>query len=102
MLTISSTTVNTDKSASEVYNFLLDLNNLEELMPEDRMEKWTSTDSTCRFSIKNLSSIGMKLKSSEPSSMIVLESDGKNPFSFTLAIHISDDPSNAESHFVFD
>lgn len=102
MLTISSTKVTTSKSTREVFDFLLDLNNLEKLMPKDRMDKWISTNNTCRFSIKNLSSIGMKLKSSEASSAIVLESDGKNPFSFTLTIHISDDSANAESHFVFE
>ena len=102
MLTITSTKVSTSKSNSEIFEFLKDLNNLEKLMPKDRMEKWTSTETTCRFSIKNLASIGMKLKTSESFSTIVLESDGKNPFSFTLTIHISEESSNAESYFTFD
>lgn len=102
MLTIQSATVSSGKSSEEVFNFLKDLNNLEKLMPAEKVEKWESTDSTCRFAIKNLASIGMKLDGVTAPTEIKLASDGKNPFSFTLTISISNDPANAESFFVFE
>lgn len=101
MLTIESTKVDVAKSAQEVYDFLIDLNNLEKLMPQDRIEYWKSTEDTCRFGIKNLSSIGMKVKESTAPNQIVLESDGKNPFTFSLTIYINGD-SAVNSYFVFE
>ncbi|MFT4752881.1 MAG: hypothetical protein ACI85Q_000417 [Salibacteraceae bacterium] len=102
MLTIESSKVNVNRDSLAVYNFLLDLNNLEKLMPEDRVEFWKSTEDTCRFGIKNLSSIGMKMKESISPDKIILESDGKNPFLFTLTIFINKVGNETNSYFVFE
>tara|TARA_R110002050_G_scaffold200591_1_gene335506 strand:+ start:51332 stop:51733 length:402 start_codon:yes stop_codon:yes gene_type:complete len=101
MLNIESTTVLVNKTQQEVYDFLIDLNNLEKLMPEDRIEYWKSTDSTCRFGIKNLASIGMRHKELITPNKIILESDGKNPFDFTLTIFIDTDTDGVKSYFEF-
>jgi carbon monoxide dehydrogenase subunit G len=102
MLTIESTQVDVPKGNQEVFDFLNDLNNLEKLMPQERIEFWKSTDTTCRFGIKNLSSIGMKIKETEAPNKITLESDGKNPFTFTLTIFIEPKEANTHSYFVFE
>jgi len=102
MLTIESKKVEVNQSPKAVFDFLADLNNLEKLMPEDRVDNWRSTAETCRFTIKNLSTIGMKHKSLESPNKIVLESDGKNPFPFTLTILVSDNGDKAASNFVFE
>ena len=102
MLTIESNKVDVNQSANTVFEFLSDLNNLEKLMPEGRVENWRSTNETCRFAIKNLATIGMKHKSVETPSKIVLESDGKNPFPFTLTILVESNNDNCKSYFVFD
>ena len=102
MLTIESKKVDVNQSPKAVFDFLADLNNLEKLMPVDRVEKWRSTTDTCRFAIKNLATIGMKHKSLESPDKIVLESDGKNPFDFTLTVLVSNNGDKATSHFVFE
>lgn len=102
MLIIESSKVDVSHSSQVVYDFLLDLNNLEKLMPQDRIEFWKSTDTTCRFGIKNLSSIGMKIKEGLAPNKIVLESDGKNPFTFTLTIFINENDAGVNSYFVFE
>lgn len=102
MLTIESLKVGVNQDTESVFKFLSDLNNLEKLMPQDRVEYWKSTDTTCRFGIKKLSSIGMKHKELNAPTQIILESDGKNPFPFTLTIHIQEDGKNVTSYFVFD
>lgn len=102
MLTIESTKVNVSQSQENVFSFLSDLNNLEKLMPQDRIEYWKSTETTCRFGIKKLSSIGMKIKELNTPDQIILESDGKNPFSFTLTIHVNVNGDSVSSYFVFD
>jgi carbon monoxide dehydrogenase subunit G len=102
MFTVESKKVNVSKSATEVFDFLADLNNLQKLIPADKMDNWRSTKETCRFTIKNLSTIGMKHKELVSPSKIILESDGKNPFDFTLSIFVSDKDGNTESNFVFE
>lgn len=102
MLTIESTKVDVSKTSQEVFDFLINLNNLEKLMPQDRIEYWKSTDDTCRFGIKNLSSIGMKTKESTAPNQIVLASDGKNPFTFTLTIFIKEETNLTNTYFVFE
>jgi carbon monoxide dehydrogenase subunit G len=102
MLTIESNKVNVNNSQQEVFDFLADLNNLEKLMPQDKLEYWKSTDTTCRFGIKNLASIGMKHEELTAPSQIKLVSDGKNPFTFTLTIFIQTDGDTVTSFFEFE
>ena len=102
MLTIESNKVNVNHSAQEVFDFIVDLNNLEKLMPPERVEYWKSTDTTCRFGIKNLASIGMKHLELISPNKIVLESDGKNPFTFKLNIFIKEVNDSVESYFEFE
>ena len=101
MLTIESKKVIVPQTELAVFNFLSDLNNLEKLMPTDRIEKWRSTNDTCRFAIKNLGTIGMKRKELVSPNKIILESDGKNPFEFTLTINVESINDKVESFFIF-
>lgn len=102
MLTIESKTVRVNHTPQEVFNFLSDLNNLEKLMPEGKIEHWKSTNDSCRFGIKNLATIGMKHKELDTPNTITLKSDGKNPFDFTLTIYIKDQTDRVDSYFVFE
>jgi carbon monoxide dehydrogenase subunit G len=101
MVTIESKKIEVSHSPLEVFHFLRDINNLEKLMPKDRVEHWQSTSETCRFSIKNLATIGMKVKDSVPGERIILESDGKNPFPFELTIFIGESNQKTQAYFVF-
>lgn len=71
-------------------------------MPEDRVENWTSTTDTCSFQIKGLARIGMRIAERNEPSLIHIVSDGKNPFDFTLNIHLDGQEAQTEGHFVFD
>lgn len=101
MLTIESAKSNPAKSAQEVFDFLSDLNNLEKLMPEGKVENWRSTNDTCRFAIKNLATIGMKINNSSAPNTIELVSDGKNPFPFSLTLFMNDVDGGCEAYFEF-
>lgn len=101
MLTIESTKSTTNKSAQDVFEFLSDLNNLEKLMPQDKVDNWRSTENTCRFAIKNLATIGMKTASSSAPNTIELVSDGKNPFPFSLTLFMNDTSAGCEAYFEF-
>ena len=46
---------------SEVYNFLADLNNHQQLMPEN-IYNWTSTYDTANFNIQNMAKLAVKVE----------------------------------------
>jgi len=102
MAEIKSNEFKVSISASEVKEFLSDLNNIEQLMPEDKIKDWKSGDNTCSFTIKGLSGIGMKRDDSSEVNGVHLVSHGKNPFDFTLDIIINDEGDSCSSQIVFD
>ena len=102
MAKIESKKLEINSPASNVYEFLLDLNNLERLMPSEKIEGWNSTENNCSFNIKGLSKIGMKRVASTPNMVINLASDGKNPFDFTLDIHIEENGQTCLAQIKFD
>lgn len=89
-------------SAEKLFNFLTDMNNFERLMPQDKIEKWSSDSESCEFTIKGMSRIGLKQKSTTPYSKIEIESYGKVPFPFTLEVFLKDiDENNCETSMTF-
>ncbi|MDB9775028.1 hypothetical protein OAB47_02215 [Vicingaceae bacterium] len=100
---IETTTVNTANSQDAVYTFLADLNNLEQLMPEGKIENWKSDVDSCQFGIKGMATIGLKVIDRKQTNEINIESFGKAPFKFKLNIHIEEvDANNAQAKMIFD
>lgn len=85
------TTIETEKKISPngiepLFGFISNLNNLEQLMPSDKIEKWESSDDQCEFTIKGMARIGLKKESTEAPKKIMISSFGKVPFTFNLDI----------------
>ncbi len=101
------TSIQTDKkiiaaSAEIVFNFLVDLNNFNQLLPQDKVEKWQSTSDQCSFSIKKMAAIGLKLQGSEAPKLVHLVSTDISPIKFDLKCVInpvSDVTCEACMHF---
>jgi len=90
-------------SQNEIFTFLCDLNNFEQLLPQDKIENWSSTNEECTFRIKGMTDIGLKKVDSTPDSLINLVSHGKVPFNFTLNLHLSAKEDNlTEAYLLFD
>lgn len=88
MTKISSDIVVVKNSNSEVFNFLLDMNNFKELLPQEKISEWESNKDFCSFRIQGAVVIPLVLVSSEPHSHLHIKSGDKAPFPFTLDIHI--------------
>ena len=74
----------------EVYTYLMDLNNLEELLPQDKVSDFKSDGKTCSFKVMNAYTIGLEYVSSEEPSSILLKSADGAPFRFDLDISIKE------------
>lgn len=102
MATIKSKEVQINSSSIDIYNFLSDLNNLQNLMPEEKVVNWTSDSETCSFTIKGLSGIGMKKDLGIEGEKVHIISHGKNPFDFILDIDLKETNGVTSAQLTFD
>ncbi|MBE7176017.1 MAG: SRPBCC family protein [Mucilaginibacter polytrichastri] len=70
-MTEFSSTVSLAKTREEVYAFLSDLNNHQQLMPEN-VYNWSSTADEARFTIQNMAKLVLKVSERIPGEKIVL------------------------------
>ncbi len=82
MTTIQNTT-EINKNVREVYAFLADLNNHEQLMPEN-IYNWSSTTDEARFTIQNMAKLALKVEGRSENQFIKLVPSEKAPFEVTL------------------
>ena len=81
------------RPATEVYSFLSDINNHEQLMPEN-VTNWSSTRDEARFSIQNMGKLALKVSNRmEPTTIIIIPAE-QVPFGVELRWVLSD---NADS-----
>lgn len=103
MSTIKSNTSEIPQSAKQVYDFVVDLNNLESLMPKE-VGEWKSETDNCEFTLKGMAKLGMKIKETKEPEMIQLESTDVSPFAFTLNCNIesTDDANKSKVNMVLE
>ncbi|WP_293944832.1 MULTISPECIES: SRPBCC family protein [unclassified Sphingobacterium] len=82
MTTIQNTT-EINRSVDEVFAFLTDLNNHEQLMPEN-IYNWSSTADEARFTIQNMAKLALKVEERVANELIKLIPSEKAPFEVTL------------------
>lgn len=88
MTTLTSKKNTIATSASEVYTFLSDFNNLQELMPS-KVVNWSSTATTCAFTIEGMAHLNMAFGTNVENEKIMMVSEGKNPFNYDLSVFIT-------------
>ncbi|MDB5013231.1 MAG: Orotate phosphoribosyltransferase [Daejeonella sp.] len=77
----SSSIIN--KPVNEVYAFLSDLNNHQQLMPEN-IYNWSSTTDEARFTIQNMAKLALKVSSRVENSEIIIIPAEDAPFPVEL------------------
>ena len=87
MTTIEST-VEIDLPVAKVYLFLEDLNNHQQLMPEN-IYNWSSTVDEASFTIQNMAKLAIKMSSRIPNTEIVALPTEKPPFDVELKWTVS-------------
>ncbi len=73
---------------NEVFNFLGDFNNFEQLMP-GQIKNWKADTNTCSFTIEGMADLSMRIASKTPDRNIHIVADGKNPIDYTLDCFLS-------------
>ncbi len=87
-MTTFQSKVTINKSVSEVYAFLADMNNHQQLMP-DSITEWSSTVDEARFNIQNMIKLSLKVDSRTPDKEIKIIPAAKPPFDMSLTWALS-------------
>lgn len=93
MTIIENTTV-LSKPVADVYAFLANVNNHEQLMPEN-IYNWSSTEDEARFTIQNMAKLALKVDSRIENSEISIVPSEKAPFDVKLRWSLSEEGTAA-------
>jgi len=101
MTIIESDKARINKPISAVFSYLQKMKNIGELLP-DQVENFNYEDDTCRFEIKGMGPMGLKLGVVNSDSITYLKNE-KAPFDFSLIARINEIGSDiAEVQLVFE
>lgn len=89
-MTVIKNQISIDKPVAEVYGFLADCNNHEQLMP-DSVYNWSSTQDEARFTVQNMAKLALKVGHRTENSEVVFVPLEKAPFDVTLRWKVAPD-----------
>ena len=92
-ITGPKTTINA--SAEMVFDFLTKPANIELLLPEDKISDFKSDSEGCSFKAQGGITIPLVMRKKEEPTKVVMDDDGKGPFSYELEINIK--PENEKT-----
>ena len=100
MVTIESKKVEVNCSAEECFKFLSDMNNYKQILPDDKITDWSSTETSCFFKIQNTYTLELLLKNSEPNKKIHIISGPGSPIKFDLDMVIEDNNKTCNAQLI--
>lgn len=77
-----------NSSDEKIYNFLTDFNNFKELVPEDKIKDWESTEDSCSFTVDMVGKTGFKIVEKEPFKLVKLTNLEDTQYNFFFWIQL--------------
>lgn len=99
---IKSNKVQVAASQKEVFDFLIDMNNIIHLLPQDKISDFKSSDTDCSFKVQGGVIISLVHDGVNDNAEIFMVSGEKSPFPFKLTIHIADQEQQSTGYIHFD
>jgi len=78
------------QTAEKIFNYISNFNNFSQLIPEDKVKEFESTDDTCRFKVEGIGQAGLRIIEREPHKLIKISSDEETTFDLLLWIQIKE------------
>ena len=98
-MTVFESNININQSVEKVYQFLSDLNNHQQLMPEN-IYNWTSTQDEARFTIQNMAKLALKVSSRVENQEINIIPSEEAPFAIEMKWTISTNGDASKANFI--
>ncbi|MFM6953352.1 MAG: SRPBCC family protein [Sphingobacteriaceae bacterium] len=89
MNTSITSSITLNKTTAELYTFLADLNNHQQLMPET-IYNWSSSADEAAFTIQNMAKLAIKVSNRIPNQEIVAIPSADAPFDLELKWELKD------------
>ncbi len=90
-MVIESQKVEVSATTEEVFTFLSNAQNIEELLPADNIKDFQATETQCSFKVQGGITITLIQEKLVPNNEIKMVSGEKSPFPFHLTIHMGED-----------
>lgn len=100
MTRIESKEVSVKAPIAECFEFLLNMNNYELLLPQDKISNWESDEKQCSFKIQNTYKLTLVYNSSTPTSQVLVKSGPDSPFKFDLFINMNEEGGITKSQLI--
>lgn len=100
-MTVIESTTEVHLPVEKVYAFLADMNNHQQLMPEN-IYNWSSTEDEASFTIQNMAKLAIKITSRIENKEIIAVPTEKAPFDLELKWTVADNGSGGTtaSHII--
>ncbi len=98
-MTIFESSVSIAKPINEVYAFLSDLNNHQQLMPEN-IYNWSSTTDEAKFTIQNMAKLALKVSSRVENAEVFIVPAEEAPFALDMKWLVTDDGAGTTAKLV--
>jgi carbon monoxide dehydrogenase subunit G len=72
---IESRVGKSSSSDQEIYTFITNFNNFKDLLPEDKVSDWESTEEECSFRVDPVGRTGLRIIEKEPYKLVKMASD---------------------------
>ena len=90
MTVIESKKVQVNHSAKDVHTFLMNMENLYHLLPQDAIDKFESTADNCSFKVKGTIMIALEIdKANSNDDVVIYKTTSSAAFEFVLKININ-------------
>ena len=87
------------KPANAVFDFVVDLKNIEQLLPQDKISNFTANEKSFGFKITGAIPVELEVVNAVPGELLQLKTTPNNSFQFTLDIHLKAiDNSSCEAY----
>ena len=100
MTIIESQQVAVNKSSEEIYNFISNFNNFNQLMPSS-VKNLETTEETCSFSLEGMPTIRLKIGDKTPFTNVSMIADG-GQIDFSLNCVLESDGGNCKARLFFE
>ena len=95
-MTIIESSTEINLPVAQVYQFLADLNNHQQLMPEN-IYNWSSTADTASFTIQNMAKLAIHISERVENEKLVAVPTEKPPFDLSLQWSVTDNGNGTTS-----
>jgi hypothetical protein len=100
--TVESKTREVFKKPEHIFNFLSNFHHFHGLLPEDKIENWECTETTCSFTLKGLAEVAIEIATTQKDKYIHYSTVQGAKFPFDLHVHIEPLGDHSECKVIMD